>query len=221
MTKIRVWDLPTRLFHWTLPVAMVALFITGDLGGNLMEWHMRTGYAVGALVLFRLVWGVVGGRWSRFGSFVPTPQRLLAYLKGEPGAFSGVGHNPIGALSVLAMLLVLAVQVGTGLVSDDEIAFTGPLYSLVSSHTSGLATWYHKEVGKAILLALVGLHLAAIVFYRVIKQQKLIQAMLSGDQDVGGQPPHPSRDNTSDRLLALVVFAICASGMAYMASLGG
>ena len=221
MNKIRIWDLPTRLFHWALPVALLVLFITGDLGGNLMEWHMRTGYAVGALVLFRLIWGFVGGRWSRFSSFVPTPQRLLAYLKGQPGAFSGAGHNPIGAFSVLAMLLVLALQVGTGLLSDDEIAFTGPLYSFVSSQISGLATWYHKEVGSTILLVLVGLHLAAIVFYRAVKQQRLVHAMLSGDQAVNDQELSPSQDSTADRLLALAVFAGCAAGMAYIASLGG
>lgn len=221
MTKIRVWDLPTRVFHWALPVAMVALFITGDIGGNLMEWHMRIGYAVGALLLFRVIWGFVGGHWSRFASFVPSPQRLLAYVKGYPTAFRGAGHNPIGALSVLGMLMVLAIQVCTGLISDDEIAFTGPLYRFVTSQTSGLATWYHKEVGKAILLGLVILHISAIFFYRMVKNQKLINAMLSGDQVVADSSLGTSEDTPARRLLALAVFAVCAIFMAYLASLGG
>jgi hypothetical protein len=101
------------------------------------------------------------------------------------------------------------------------LAFTGPLYSFVSSQISGLATWYHKEVGSTILLVLVGLHLAAIVFYRAVKQQRLVRAMLSGDQAVNDQELSPSQDSTADRLLALAVFAGCAAGMAYIASLGG
>lgn len=208
MVKIRVWDLPTRLFHWLLVLAVVGLIVTGNVGGAWMNWHMRLGYAVFALVLFRLVWGVWGGRWSRFVHFVPTPRRLWAYVRGQRDTQS-VGHNPMGALSVLALLAVLLLQVGTGLVSDDEIAFTGPLTPLVSADTVSWATGYHAELGKLLLLGLVALHLAAIVYHRVVKKHRLVKAMLTGYQESPPPAPLESHDNLATRLLALVVLCIC------------
>lgn len=210
MAHIRVWDLPTRLFHWLLVLAVVGLVVTGNLGGAWMNWHMRLGYAVFALVLFRLVWGVVGGRWSRFVHFVPTPSRLFAYLSGKTDQ-PKVGHNPMGALSVMAMLGVLGAQVATGLVSDDEIAFTGPLVTLVSSDTVSAATAYHSDIGKFILLALVGLHLVAIAYHRLVKKHRLVKAMLTGDQEAPLPLPPASQDNLATRLLALVVMGVSAA----------
>ncbi len=213
MQHIRVWDLPTRLFHWMLVACVVILFVTGNIGGNLMTWHMRAGYAVLALLAFRLVWGVMGGYWSRFVVFVPTLGRLMAYVKGTlPAGDAPLGHNPLGALSVLAMLTALGVQVATGLVSDDEIAFSGPLVQFVSSATSGLATTYHKQYGKLLVLLLVLLHVCAIVFYQRVKKQRLVAAMITGDQVV---EPHvqatPSADGWLARALALGVLAICVA----------
>lgn len=116
-TRTRVWDLPTRLFHWALAAAVIGLIATG-LGG-VMEWHFRLGYAVLALLLFRLVWGFVGGRWSRFTAFVYAPGSVLAYLRGRAHPDHLIGHTPLGALSVFAVLAILALQVATGLVADD------------------------------------------------------------------------------------------------------
>ncbi len=208
MVKIRVWDLPTRLFHGFLALAVLGLIVTGSVGGAWMNWHMRLGYGVFALVLFRLAWGVWGGRWSRFVHFVPTPRQLWAYMRGSKSTHA-VGHNPMGALSVLALLSVLLLQVGTGLVSDDEIAFTGPLTPLVSADTISWATGYHADLGKWLLLGLIALHLLAIAYHRVVKKHRLVKAMLTGDQEA--QPPAPleSRDNLATRLLALVVLCIC------------
>ncbi|TDM08566.1 MAG: hypothetical protein C4K60_03845 [Ideonella sp. MAG2] len=140
LVPTRVWDLPTRLFHWLLVLAVIGLVITGNVGGNAMVWHARLGVGVGCLLVFRLVWGVVGGRWSRFASFVRSPAALLRYVRGvsEAHEYVHVGHNPLGALSVLALLTVLLVQVSSGLVADDEIAFTGPLISWVSGATSSM-----------------------------------------------------------------------------------
>lgn len=215
MQRIRVWDLPTRLFHWMLVACVVSLFITGNSGGNLMTWHMRAGYAVLTLLAFRLVWGVIGGYWSRFTVFVPTPARLMAYIRGNhPAGEVLLGHNPLGALSVLAMLAALGAQVSTGLVSDDEIAFSGPLVQLVSSATSELATTYHKQYGKLLVLVLVALHMCAIVFYQRVKKQQLVAAMITGDHAV---KPHvqvtPSADGWSARALALGVLGLCATAV--------
>jgi cytochrome b len=201
--------LPTRLFHWALVVAVVGLIVTGNAGGSWMTWHMRLGYTVFALVLFRLFWGFWGGHWSRFAQFVPTPARLLAYLQqGSPS--HSVGHNPLGALSVVALLAALLAQVGTGLFSDDEIAFTGPLSTLVSPETVSLASWYHADVGKLLLLGLVALHVLAIAYHKLFKKENLITPMLTGDQAVPMPAPPASHDSLKPRLLALVVLGVSA-----------
>lgn len=220
MSIVKVWDLPTRVFHWGLVVAVVTLVITGNIGGNWMVWHMRAGYLVGALLLFRVIWGLGGGHWSRFATFVPSPGRLLSYLRGDGDASSGLGHNPLGALSVMAMLLLLTLQVASGLVSDDEIAFSGPLFAFVSSQVSGLATWYHKDIGKLGLIALVVLHLLAIAYYRVMKHKHLVRAMVTGHQETHQASPRASDDSLPSRLLALAIFAACAGLMVWVASLG-
>ncbi|MBY0464321.1 MAG: cytochrome b/b6 domain-containing protein [Burkholderiales bacterium] len=223
MQRIRVWDLPTRFFHWSLVACFITLVVTGNVGGNLMTWHMRAGYAVLVLLAFRLAWGVVGGYWSRFATFVPTPARLWAYLKGTPtpgGAL--LGHNPLGALSVLAMLGVLGVQVATGLVSDDEIAFSGPLVTFVSSATSGLATTYHKHYGKLLLLGLVVLHICAIVYYQHIKKQRLVQAMLTGDHLLESDAPvMSSADGWIARGMAVVLLCLCTGAAWWLVNLAG
>lgn len=211
MVTVRVWDIPTRLFHWCLVVLVVALVVTGNVGGNAMVWHFRAGYAVLTLLLFRLVWGFIGGYWSRFVNFVRGPSVVLSYLKGQGAPEHSVGHNPVGAGSVLAMLTFLLAQVGSGLMSDDDISFAGPLTSLVSNATVQAATFYHKEIGKVFLIVLVVLHVAAIVYYRKKKKTDLITPMIKGDKFVATAVPLPSSvDTGKTRLLALVVLAICA-----------
>ena len=208
---VRVWDLPTRVFHWLLAVCIVGLIVTGKVGGNALVWHMRLGLMVLALLSFRLVWGLIGGRWSRFASFIYAPGTVLRYLRGQQraGEHLDVGHNPLGAGSVFALLAVLAVQVGTGLLADDEIATTGPLNKYVASATGLLATGWHKGYGQWLLLALVGLHLAAIAFYRW-RGSNLVLPMLTGDKALPADVP-ASRDNAATRLLALVVLAGCVA----------
>ena len=121
--RVRVWDLPTRAFHWSLVAAVTVATVTGTLGGRWMEWHSRAGLLIVGLLSFRLAWGFVGFEHARFASFAPTPTRLRAYLMGQ---WRGVGHNPLGALSVFALLGILALQAATGLFSNDDIAINGP-----------------------------------------------------------------------------------------------
>lgn len=212
---VRVWDLPTRLFHWCLLGLVVALITTGQLGGGWMDWHARFGYGVFTLLLFRLVWGVVGGYHSRFVHFLPSGASLRGAVarvwRGPP--VPAVGHNPMGALSVLAFLLVLGLQVASGLISDDEIAFTGPLNAQVSSHWSSLATWYHKVVGKWLLIGLVVLHVLAILYHRLRFGERLVTTMVKGDKslshDQATRTPF-SQDGLRERLFALVWLVLCA-----------
>ncbi len=219
MHTIRIWDLPTRLFHWMLAACVIGLVITGSVGGNWMNWHLRLGYAVLTLLLFRLVWGFAGGRWSRFGSFLYSPASLVAYLRGRSRPEQDAGHTPLGALSVLALLAILAAQVGTGLMSDDEISVSGPLTRFVSGDTVSLATGYHTEIGKFIVIALVVLHLLAILFYKLVKKQSLVRPMVVGDKQLP-TPVAESRDSAGTRLLALVVLLLCGAAVAWLVRLG-
>ena len=216
----RVWDLPTRIFHWALFALIIGMVATAQIGGSAMPWHFRCGYAVLSLLLFRLMWGVIGGRWSRFASFIYAPGTLLRYLKGQGRPEHSVGHNPLGAGSVFALLFFLCAQVGTGLFSDDDIASSGPLSKFVSNATVSLLTGYHKNVGKYILLALVLLHIGAILFYLVKKKENLIGPMVHGDKSLAHRVEN-SRDDARSRALAAVVFALCAGLVATMVKLAG
>jgi cytochrome b len=218
--KIRVWDLPTRLFHWSLVACVLGLVITAYLPGSWVDWHARLGYAVLTLLLFRIVWGFVGGRWSRFSAFLYSPRSALAYWRGQSHPDHLVGHNPLGAGSVFAMLAFLLAQVATGLVSDDEIAFTGPLNRFISTSKGLAATWYHKQVGQWIIVALVLLHVVAIVWYLRRRNDNLIRPMLMGDKQVG-HATAGSRDDLASRLAALVLFAACAALVTWVVSLRG
>lgn len=220
MNIVRVWDLPTRLFHWCLVVCFVGLVITGNIGGDAMVWHFRLGYSVLSLLAFRLVWGVIGGRWSRFVTFVKGPSTVLQYLKGSASAEHSVGHNPMGAFSVLGLLFFALVQVGTGLFSDDEIASSGPLAKMVSADWVSLATNYHTNVGKVILIVLVLLHVGAIVFYRVRKGENLVAPMLHGDKDLAQAFPS-SRDDPVTRTVGAIAFAVCAAAVAWLVTWAG
>ncbi len=182
MARLRIWDLPTRLFHWLLVLAVVGLVITGNLGGEWMTLHFRLGYAVLAFLLFRLAWGFVGGHWSRFAQFIYSPLTLVSYLRGQSRPEHELGHSPTAALSVFALLLVLCLQVVSGLLSDDEIAFTGPLSRFAPSDWVSLATAYHAEWGKLVLIGLVVLHLLAIGYYKWVKKTPLVAAMITGDK---------------------------------------
>ena len=177
--KILIWDLPTRLFHWLLVLAIVALVVTGKAGGSWMEWHGRLGLLVLGLLVFRLLWGVMGSTYARFAGFFPTPAKVAAYLRGQ---WHAPGHNPLGACSVLALLAVPLFQALTGLVANDDIAFVGPLYDLVGRDLSNLATRWHL-LAVNVLLALVALHVAAILFYAHIKKDNLVKPMVRGWKD--------------------------------------
>ncbi|GAA4351270.1 cytochrome b/b6 domain-containing protein [Variovorax defluvii] len=216
-SRTRVWDLPTRLFHWLLALAVIGMIATG-LGG-VLEWHFRIGYVVLSLLLFRLVWGFVGGRWSRFAAFVYAPRDVVAYLRGRAHADHLVGHTPLGALSVFALLAILLAQVATGLVADDEIASTGPLNHFVSRAVASVATGWHRSLGQWLVIGLVSLHVLAVLFYVAVKGQRLVRPMVSGDKLLAHGSVAPSRDDAASRLLALLVFAACAAFAAWIASL--
>ncbi len=213
---LRVWDLPTRLFHWSLALCVVLLIASGTVGGDAMQWHMRFGYCVLTLLIFRLVWGFVGGYWSRFKQFFYSPVTIFNFLRGHSQPNHEVGHNPLGSLSVLGLLAILGIQVLTGLMADDEIATAGPLAKFVSNSSMLLSTSYHKHWGKWIIFALVGLHIAAILFYLLRKKQNLIKPMLTGDKSIASSAGViASQDQAVQRVTALIIFISAVAAVAY------
>lgn len=213
IARTRVWDLPTRLFHWSLAACVIATYVTGRIGGNAMDWHMRGGFTVLALVLFRIFWGFVGSHHARFANFVRGPAGVIEYLRTIRAGIHRptAGHNPAGALSVLALLAVSLAQAGFGLFANDDIATEGPLAKYVSDSTSSLLTQLH-QINANVLLALVLLHVAAIAFYFFRKRENLVVPMIFGDKL--GLIATPSEDALAIRLRALVVLAL-AAGLVY------
>ena len=207
--KVRIWDLPTRLFHWLLLACITALVVTAKLGGNAMNWHLILGQVALALIIFRLLWGIAGGYWSRFGSFALSPAAVVRYMRGLSHADERAGHNPLGSLSVIAMLAVLIAQIASGLMSDDEIAFSGPLTRFVSGELISKATNYHAHWGQYLIYALVALHLLALIGYS-LKGDKLLPAMVTGDKLLK-EPVAASRDTASTRVLAALLAVVASS----------
>lgn len=180
MPRIRVWDLPLRIFHLALAFCVVAAYISQSIGGNAMVWHGRFGLTVLGLVTFRLAWGFVGSTNARFRHFVRGPKIIAAYLRGQ---WSGSGHNPLGALSVVALLVVLLLLTLTGLFANDDIVFEGPLYALIDKDLSDRITKIHHWF-EPVILILVGLHVVAIAFYVWVKKQTLVKPMITGWKEV-------------------------------------
>jgi len=180
LERIKLWDLPTRLFHWLLVILIIAAYVTGKIGGGAIDWHGRIGILILGLIVFRVVWGFIGSHHSRFSSFFPTPATVRAYLRGQ---WHGIGHNPLGAFSVLALLSLISLQVATGLFGNDDIAFNGPLSSLLNKELSDKLTGLHKLSINA-LIVLIVLHLGAIAFYAFVKRDNLVKPMITGWKDV-------------------------------------
>ncbi|MGE4281725.1 MAG: cytochrome b/b6 domain-containing protein [Magnetospirillum sp.] len=204
--RVKVWDLPTRLFHWLLVGLIVILGISGELGK--LNIHMLVGPAVVALILFRIVWGFVGSETARFSHFVHGPKAILAYVAAaKAGAVRSVGHNPLGAFSVLALLGLVLVQGLTGLFTSDDILSEGPLAHLVSGKTVALLSAVHR-IGFKLLLAFIALHLAAVVFYRLVKKDDMVQAMITGEKLV---PENVRGIRFKNPLLALAILVVCCA----------
>ncbi|MBI2313068.1 MAG: cytochrome b/b6 domain-containing protein [Betaproteobacteria bacterium] len=205
--QVPVWDLPLRLFHWTLVLLVAVSAATGLTGGNAMRYHLLSGYAIFALVGFRILWGFAGSTHARFSDFLrglrTTLRSVRRLFSREPLRYPG--HNPLGGWMVVFMLAALAFQAATGLFSNDDIAVEGPLYRLVAQETSDWITGIHKLGSKAVF-ALVGLHVAAIAFYFVAKGENLVRPMITGRKPWPADVPAPvARFSSPWKALALLL----------------
>jgi cytochrome b len=209
MKTIRLWDLPTRAFHWLFAIAVLGAIITNLL--DEIVWHSYCGYSALVLVIFRIIWGFVGPHHARFSSFVPSITQLKLFLKDQKSAT--LGHNPLGALSVMAMLLIVLVQASSGLFTDDEISFQGPLAKYVSNNVVEWMTELH-EANHLLVYGIVVLHLAAIFYYQKMKKQNILGPMIHGDKAMDASETIPaeqvieSLDDSKTRMLALILVVV-------------
>lgn len=217
LTPVRVWDAPTRLFHWGLVGLLGYLWWTGENGP--MDDHMLAGYGVLALILWRVIYGVVGSTTARFSDFVKGPGAVVRYLKatfgrGADDKAAPLGHNPAGGWMVLLLLLLLLAQTVTGLFSNDDIFSEGPLANLVSKSTSDLLTGWHKNILFPALQGLVALHILAAFLYLFLKGENLIRAMVTGKKPAAPEAAHGVRFVSP--LIALAVAAVAGGVVWYV-----
>lgn len=210
---IRIWDLPVRLFHWSLVILLGFSWWSGKEGGNAMAWHMLSGYAILSLVLFRVIWGFAGSTTARFSSFLRGPAVIWNYaaslLNRKPSLARG--HNPLGGFVAVLMLIGLLMQAGSGLFANDDIFNEGPLARLISKDLSDQITGFHQTTFY-VILALVSLHVAAVLFYWLFKQENLLHPMLTGRKAM----PEGTADESlhfASPWLALLVLCLCAGAV--------
>ena len=211
LKRVLVWDLPTRLFHWLLVITVGTSFLTGKIGGNLMQYHEWSGFVILALLLFRITWGFVGSRESRFAKFVRNPATVFLYARSllHRNSPRHLGHNPLGGWSIVAMLLALFIQAATGLFANDSIATEGPLYLWVSREASDWLTGIHK-LNQQIIIVLVSIHLFAVLFHLFFKGENLVTPMITGIKEWDREVPEPARGRT---WLAAVIAALVISSV--------
>ena len=210
-----------RAFHWTLVALVATSWVSAEIGGNAMQFHEWSGFTILTLVLFRLLWGFLGGTHARFKAFVRGPREVWAYaaslLRGRQAFHAG--HNPLGGWMILALLASLLVQTGTGLFANDDIMAEGPLARHVSKQTSDLLSKVH-EANFDLFLALILLHVAAVLYYLVVRHDNLIVPMLTGRKDLPeGVDPPPAQ--SAPLWLAVVLLLACASVVYALVHYGG
>jgi cytochrome b len=210
MYPVRVWDTPTRLFHWLLVGLVIFSLITGKIGISAMQYHEWSGFAILVLVGFRLVWGFIGGQQTRFSTFIKGPATVIRYASSllREDSKRHLGHNPLGGWSIIAMLASLLIQIGTGLFANDDILTEGPLYALVSKETSDWLTGVH-HLNLKVLMILVAIHICAVMFYLIAKRENLISPMITGSK-LWHQPLDSARGNPALALLLVAVMAAVA-----------
>lgn len=212
--SVRVWDLPTRLFHWLLVLSLAGSWWTSEAGIEWIDWHFRFGYLAAGLIIFRIIWGLVGTRHVRFSGFLYSPAKIFAYLRtlGRRDSKPVTGHNPLGGLVVLLIIIIVGAQVATGLFATDDIFTDGPFHTLVSDDLAGTLTSWHHRIFTAIQV-IAAVHIAAVLFYWIWKRQQLIWPMITGrkprallgDDKIG----------ISSKIVLGIVVALVATGIVY------
>ena len=199
--KILVWDLPLRLFHWGFAVSVLGAWVTHELGEDYISLHMQIGYVALGLVIFRIIWGFIGPYYSQFKSFFPSPKNVLCYIKSfkSTSGKTYLGHNPVGSLSVFAMLFLILIQSISGLFMNDEIFTTGPYHNAFGGEIDKVMKFIHHNAFD-LMKFLIFIHIGAIVYYKVVKKQALASSMITGKKE--------GRSDTSSIKSSKIILAI-------------
>jgi cytochrome b len=216
-TRVAVWDWPVRFVHWAIVLLLIGLVVTGKLGADWLVWHMRMGYTVIALVVFRVIWGFVGSRNARFSAFLRGPSRVLRYAQSFRSAHEvHVSHNPAGGWMVVLLLVALLAQATMGLFTNDDILWGGPFSERVSKETSDAISAVHRQFWW-VIVALSVLHVAAVLAYLTVMKDNLITPMFTGYKNL---PEGVARaaDATASTAKALVLLALCGLAVWYVAN---
>lgn len=219
---VLIWDLPTRLFHWLLATSFALTYVFAQLGSDYIDWHLRCGYVVLGLMIYRVVWGLIGTKYARFSALPISPKHIIGYLKtfneqadentDNKATNKYLGHNPLGSLMVLFFVISLLLQAGSGLFMDDEIFTTGPYVGYFGESFDQIMSTIHHNLADGILIAVV-LHIIAVVFYLKIKRQNLIKPMLTGKKSVNESQVGLGIKNS--RLLIATILAIIVFAFVY------
>lgn len=213
--KHLIWDLPLRIFHWCFAMTILGSWYTSEQEGELIELHMQFGYVALALIIFRVLWGVVGPKHARFSNFLPSPKTLISYLretKENESTHKTPGHNPLGALMIVLMIILIAAQAISGLFINDDIFSSGPYYGSIGKELEAIMSFVHHNTFNVMIIA-IAFHLIAITFYWRVKKQNLVLPMITGtktSKEVSSTDAIPH-----SKLLLGIFIAGCCIGFVY------
>jgi cytochrome b len=207
-----IWDLPLRLFHWSFVVTILALWYTAEQGSDLVDIHMLLGYVALGLLIFRVLWGFIGPKHARFSQFIPSPKQLINYLRNKDVNEQSAGHNPLGALMVVLMILLVSTQAISGLFINDDVFSAGPYNSVVPADIEKIMSFLHHNTFDLTLIA-IGLHIGAILYYALIKKLNLVTPMITGKKE--GHLVDKSAEIPHSKLWRALIVAIFCIGFIY------
>jgi len=204
--KHLIWDLPLRIFHWSFALTILSAWYTAEQGADLVEIHMQLGFVALALIAFRILWGLIGPKHARFSQFIPSPKALTSYLRSSNTAKSTAGHNPLGALMVILMILLISAQAISGLFINDDVFSSGPYYGSISNELETVMKFLHHNTFDFMIAAIV-LHIAAITFYWRVKKENLVLPMITGKKTT--EQVKPSDAIPHSQIILACVVAVC------------
>jgi cytochrome b len=210
---VYVWDFPTRAFHWLLVLTFAAQYISGEILDDAMQWHFYGGYMMLGLIMFRVLWGIFGAYYARFSQFIHGPAYTLSYAKQfkSDSYRPSIGHNPMGAYSIIFVLSVLLTQAISGLFITDDIFHSGPYHPIVSEPVEDIMNWLHSNMVNAVF-AFLFVHLGAMLVYKLMKKQNLVKAMITGTKDIElkNKLETPPINTKNHWLRFITIAALCA-----------